>query len=46
MAPKQLKRKPSEQIIKIKTHGELDIDQGESTKDEEESTTSMQLSAE
>ena len=44
MTPKQLKPKPIDSIIKIKPHEELDIDEGESTKDEEESTKSTELS--
>ena len=44
MTPKQLKKTPIEPIIKIKPHQPLGIDEGESTKDEEESTTSAQLS--
>ena len=46
MTPKQLKKKPIKQIIKIKPHETLDTHEGESTKDEEDSTTSTQLSEE
>ena len=38
MTPKQLKKKPIKQSIKI-GHERLDTDEGESNKDEEESTT-------
>ena len=44
--PKQLKKKAIEQIIKVKPHEKLDTDEGESAKDEEESTTSTELSEE
>ena len=40
ITPKQLKKKPIKQIIKIIPHQTLDIDEGESTNDEEETTTS------
>ena len=41
----QLKKKPIKQIVKIR-HEKLDKDEGESNKDEEESTTSTELSRE
>ena len=44
MTPKQLK-KPNDQIIMIE-HEKLDTEEGESNKDEEESTTSTELSEE
>ena len=40
----QLKKKPFKPIIKIKQHEELDTEEGESNKDEEESTTSSDMS--
>ena len=43
MTPKQLKKKLFEQVMKI-DHEKLDIEEGESIKDEEESTTSQELS--
>ena len=46
MTPKQLKKNPIEPIIKVKPHQKLDTDEGESAKDEEESTTSTELSGE
>ena len=42
MTPEQLKKKPLKQIIKI-AHEELDTEEGESNKDEEESTTSTEM---
>ena len=44
MTPEQLKKKPFKQVIKIKPHEKLDTEEGESTKEEEESTTSTELS--
>ena len=44
MTPEQLKKKPFESIIKTKQHEELDTGEGESNKDEEESTTSSEMS--
>ena len=46
MTPKQSKKNPIEPIIKVKPHQKLDTDEGESAKDEEESTTSTELSGE
>ena len=43
MTPKQLKKKPIEQIIKIE-HEKLDTEERESSQDEEESTTSTESS--
>ena len=45
MTPKHLKKKIIKQIIKIE-HEKLDTDEGESSKDEEESTKSTELSEE
>ena len=46
MTPEQLKMNPFKPIIKVNTNHELDTDNGESTKDEEESTTSSEMSEE
>ena len=43
MTPKQMKKKPIKQIIKIE-HEKLNTKEGESTKDEKESTTSTEIS--
>ena len=45
MTPNQLKKKSIKQNIKIE-HEKLDTEEGESNKDEEESTTSAELSEE
>ena len=45
MTPEQLKKKPFHEIIKI-DHEELDTEEGKSNTDEEESTTSTQISEE
>ena len=45
ITPKQLKKKPFKQVIKIQ-HEQLDTGEGESNKEEEESTTSQELSEE
>ena len=44
MTPEQLKKKSLEKVIKIKQHEQLDTAEGESNKDEEESTTSSEMS--
>ena len=47
MTPEQMKMNPIKPIIKVKTNEELDKEEGESIKDEEESTeTSQELSKE
>ena len=46
MTPKQLKKNPIKPIIKVHPNQELDKDNGESTKDEEVSATSTELSEE
>ena len=46
MTPEQLKKEPYESIIKIKQHEKLDTEEGESNKDEQESTTSSEISEE
>ena len=47
MTPEQMKMNPIKPIIKVKTNEELDKEEGESIKDEEESTeTSQELSEE
>ena len=46
ITPEQLKMNHFKPIIKVNTNEELDIDEGKSTKDEQESTTSAQLSEE
>ena len=46
MTPEQLKKNPIKLIIKVHPNQELDIDEGESTKDEGESTASTELSEE
>ena len=46
MTPEQLKMNPFKPIIKVNPNEELDIDEGESNKDEEESTTSTEISEE
>ena len=46
MTPEQLKKEPYESIIKIKQHEKLDTEEGESNKDEQESTTSSDISEE
>ena len=47
MTPEQMKMNPIKPILKVKTNEELDIEEGESIKDEEESTeTSQELSEE
>ena len=46
MTPEQLKKKPFKPIFKIKQHEKLDTEEGESNKDEEQSTTSMAISEE
>ena len=43
MTPKQLKKNPIRPIIKVKPYQKLDTDEGESVKDEGESTTSTEL---
>ena len=40
MSPEQMKRNPIEPIIKVKTNEELDTEKGESTKAQDEFTTS------
>ena len=45
MTPEQMKKKPIQQITKIE-HEKLDTDEGESIKDEEESTPPTELSEE
>ena len=45
MSPEQLKKKPIKQIVKFE-HEKLDTEEKESNKDEEESTTSTELSEE
>ena len=42
MTPKQMKMNPIKPIIKVKTNEELDKEEGESIKDEEESTETSQ----
>ena len=44
MTPKQLKKNPIKPIIKVHPNQECDIDEGESSIDEEEFTTSTELS--
>ena len=44
MTPEQLKMNPFKPIIKVNPNQELDTEEGVSTKDEEESTTSQELS--
>ena len=44
MNPEQLKKNPVKPIIKVHPNQELDIDEGESTKDEEEYITATELS--
>ena len=44
MTCKQLEKKPLESIIKIKPHEEFDTEEGEPNKDEEEFTTSSEMS--
>ena len=44
MTPEQLKKNPLKPIIKVHPNQELDIDEGESAKDEEESSTCTELS--
>ena len=44
MTPEQLKQKPFKPIIKVSINEELDTEEGESNTDEEESTTSTQIS--
>ena len=47
MTPEQMKMNPIKPILKVKTNEELNIEEGESIKDEEESTeTSQELSEE
>ena len=46
MIPEQLKMNPIKPIIKVSTNQELNIDEGESNKDEEESIMSTELSEE
>ena len=43
MAPEQLNINPIKPIIKVNANQELDANEGESTKDEEEPTTSTEL---
>ena len=45
MTPEQLKMDPFKPIIKINPNQQLDTNEGESNKDEEESTTSSEISA-
>ena len=45
MTPEQLKQKPFEEIFKIQ-HEEVDTDEGESTKVQEDFTTSEELTEE
>ena len=42
MTPEQMKKNPIKPIIKVKTNEELDTEEGESTKVQDESTTSKQ----
>ena len=44
MTPEQMKKNPIKPIIKVNPTQKLDTDEGESIKDEEESTTSTELS--
>ena len=44
MTPAQLKMNPFRPVIKVNPNQDLDIDDGESNKDEEESTTSTGIS--
>ena len=44
MTPEQMKMNPIEPIIKVKTYPEIDTDEGESTEEEEKSTTSSDKS--
>ena len=44
MTPEQLKKKYFKEVIKIKQHEELDTEEGQSNKDEEESTTFSEIS--
>ena len=44
MSPQQLKKKPIKHIVKINQYEELNTEEGESNKDEEESTTSSKMS--
>ena len=46
MTPEQMKMNPIKPIIKVKTNEELDTEEGESTKVEEEFTTSEELTEE
>ena len=46
MTPEQLKKKPFKPIVKIKQREKLDTEEGKSNKDEEESTTSSEISEE
>ena len=46
MTPEQMKMNPIKPIIKVKTNEELDIEEAESTKVQEEFTTSEELTGE
>ena len=46
MIPEQLKMNPLKPIIKVNSNEELNTDDGESSKDQEESTTSTEMSEE